>query len=271
MGQKHGDLIKASATFSWIAGMLALLYLGLLAVLVFLPGAPLINRMSWLDSGICAQLPTHSFFPGGEQLPLCARNTGIYLGFFVTLITLYATGRGQARRFPPWPIIAVLVCGVITLVIDGFNSLALDLGQPHLYQPHNLIRLATGLVTGLALASLVLPALNQLLWCTHNEQRSVASWRALLLLVPALIVCFFAVVSQSIFVLYPIALLSTTGVLTALSSVNLIVIVAISKRDETFVRYRELLPFFCIAFILATGEMLVLAQLKFTLLRALGL
>lgn len=271
MEQKHGGFVKTPVTFPWMTSIIVLLSLILLVLLAFLPGTSLLNRMRWIDSGICAQLPTHSFYPGGEQLPLCARNTGIYLGFLVTLITLHARGRGQAQRFPPWPIITVLVCGAIALVIDGFNSLALDLGQPHLYQPQNLIRLATGLVTGLALASLALPALNRLLWCAQNELRSIASWHALLLLVPALIVCFFAVVSQSVFVLYPLALLSTAGVLTALSSVNLIVIVAASKRDETFVCYRELLPFLGMAFILAAGEMLLLAQLKFTLLRALGL
>src|SRR5579885_1939577 len=77
----------------WLVATRALLYLGLLAALVFLPGASLLDRLRWLDSGICAQIPAHSFYPGGERLPLCARNTGIYLGFIVTLIMLYATGR----------------------------------------------------------------------------------------------------------------------------------------------------------------------------------
>src|SRR3989442_3292909 len=138
----------------WLVGALVLSYLGLLAVLVLVPGSSLLDRLRWLDSGICAQLPSHSFYPGGERLPLCARNTGIYLGFIVTLLTLYATGRGRAQRLPPWPIVAVLASGVGILIIDGFNSFLLDLGLPHLYHPHNVIRLATGLITGIALATL---------------------------------------------------------------------------------------------------------------------
>jgi hypothetical protein len=51
---------------------------------------------------------------------------------------------------------------------------------------------------------------------------------------------------------------------------NLIVIVAISRRDESFERYRDLLPFFSLALLFTIGEMLVLAQLKITLLGALG-
>jgi len=266
---------KQTGTFQkialpWTTGVLAVFYLVLLAMLVFLPEGSVLDRLRWLDSGICAQLPTHSFYPGGERLPLCARNTGIYLGFIVTLITLYSTGRGRAQRIPPWPMVTLLACGFVALAIDGLNSFALDLGLPHLYQPHNLLRLATGLLTGLALAALALPILNQLFWRTYNEERSIPSWRTLLLYIPSLILCFFAVASQNGFALYPLALLSTAGILTALSSVNLIFIVVMSKRNETFERFQQVLPFFGFALLFAIGEMLVLAQLKLALLQALG-
>ncbi len=255
----------------WVNLLLALFYLALLAALVFWPGATLIERLHWLDSGICAQQPSHSFFPGGQQLPLCARNTGIYLGFFVTLLTLIALGRGRVQKLPPWPMIAVLLAGVLAMAIDGFNSLDLDLGLPHLYQPHNLLRLATGLATGLALATLSLPIVNYLFWRESNERRSVESWSDLLVLLPGLVLSFFAVASQSWIVLYPAALLSTAGLLSVVSGINLMIIVAVTKRDQTFERYRALFPFFSLALLLAIGELLVLAQLKFALLQALGL
>jgi uncharacterized membrane protein len=255
----------------WMGGVLVLCYLGLPAVLLLVPGVSLLDRLRWLDSGICAQLPSHSFYPGGQRLPLCARNTGIYLGFIVTLLTLYAIGRGRAQRLPPWPIVVVLVLGLVLMAVDGFNSFFLDLGLAHLYQPHNLLRLATGLATGLALASLGLPLLNRLFWCQYCEQRSISSWAELPVLMPGLVLSFFAVASQNGLVLYPLALLSTAGVLMVLSSVNLVVAVAVSRRDQTFARYRELLPFFGFALLLTIGEMLLLAQLKFSLLQALGM
>ncbi len=255
----------------WIIGG-SILLLALLATLVFLPETTLLAGLRWLDSGICAQLATHSFFPGGQQLPLCARNTGIYLGFLATLVTLYATGRGRAQQLPPWPIFILLVCGIAFLAIDGFNSFLLDLGQPHLYQPQNLLRLASGLMTGLAMGALILPILNRLLWCAYDEQRTVPNWQTLLLLfLPILIICFFAVASQSSLVLYPVALLSTLGLVTALGSVNLIIVTAISRREQSFVTYREFLPFFSIATICAIVELLALAQGKFLLLKACGL
>jgi len=255
----------------WLIIVLGIFYLGLLTALIFLPGGTLLDRLRWLDSGICAQLPTHSFYPGGVQLPLCARNTGIYLGFMVTLMTLYAMGRGRVQQLPLRPIIVLLVCGGLAMVVDGFNSFFLDLGLPHLYQPHNLLRLGTGLAAGLALATLTLPVINRLLWCEYSDERSIPSWMALLLLIPGLILSFFAVASQNALLLYPLALFSTAGLLTVLSSVNLLVVLAIGRREQTFGGYRELLPFFGLALILAIGELLALAQLKFSLLQALGI
>lgn len=248
--------------------------LGLTGVLVasaFIPGTALLDFLRWLDSGICAQFASHMFYPGGQSLPLCARNTGIYLGFTVTLITLHVTGRGRAQRYPSWPIIAVLACGVLAMAVDGFNSLDLDLGLFHLYQPNNLVRLATGLATGLALATLTMPALNGLFWNEYDEKRSISSWRSLLWLLPGLVMGFFIVASQNAFFLYPIAILSTAGVLTVLGSINLIVIAAIHKRDQTFARYRELLPFVALALVLTIGELLGLAQLKFSVLHMMGM
>ncbi|WP_165423750.1 DUF2085 domain-containing protein [Ktedonosporobacter rubrisoli] len=262
---------KPSMPPPWIIILSLLLYLALLAGLVLLPGPSLLERLRWLDSGICAQMATHTFYPGGEPLPLCARNTGIYLGFIVSLALLHITGKGHAQQLPPGRLCAILVSGVILLALDGLNSLALDLGLPHLYQPHNLLRLASGLVTGLALAALSLPIINRLLWCEYSEQRSISSWSALFPFIFMLIICFFAVASQNIVVLYPLALLSTAGLLSALSIVNLLVIITISKREETFEHYLQLLPLFSIALLLSIGEMLILAQLKLALLHALGL
>ncbi len=255
----------------WFAGGIFLLALTVLATLLFFPGSSALNRMSWLDSGICAQFASHSFYPGGERLPLCARNTGIYLGFVVTLTTLYGKGRARAQHLPRWPLFVVLIGGVTTLAIDGINSFLLDVGLQHLYQPNNYLRLATGLATGLAMALLLLPMLNRLLWRGYTAMRSVTSWQELLQYIPLLIVCFFVVASQNALILYPIALLSTGGVLIAVGSLNLIVLVGVSRRDETFERFRELVPFLGIALLFAVGEMLLLAQLKLSLLHALGI
>src|SRR5262245_14311484 len=78
---------------TWIMLALGSAYVVALGVLLFAPGGTFLERLRALDGGICAQLPGHSFYPAGEQLPLCARNTGIYLGFATTMSVFAATGR----------------------------------------------------------------------------------------------------------------------------------------------------------------------------------
>jgi len=51
----------------------------------------------------------------------------------------------------------------------------------------------------------------------------------------------------------------------------LIVILALSKREQLYEYYSQLVPFFGLALLLGIGEMLILAQLKYSLLQALGM
>src|ERR671922_2562992 len=54
----------------------------LLLALVAWPGTPLNWKMYAVVHGVCAQI--HNVDVGGLQLPLCARNTGIYSSFLIT-------------------------------------------------------------------------------------------------------------------------------------------------------------------------------------------
>ena len=45
--------------------------------------------------------------------------------------------------------------------IDGRNAFLYELGLPPLYQAQNVLRMFTGLMTGLTMAMVVLPLLNQ--------------------------------------------------------------------------------------------------------------
>jgi uncharacterized membrane protein len=250
----------------WLKGITLAIFLGVLYILVLQPGRTFIERLQWLDSGICAEIATHIFYAGSERLPLCARNTGIYMGFFASLLILKLLRKDRAQSLPPRMIMIFLLGGICLLTTDGSNSLLFDLGLPHLYQPQNSLRLATGLLTGLAIAGCTLPTINRLLWCEYTSQQSIASWREIGVFLAALALSFGAVVTQSGWLLYPIAILSTSGIVLVVSYFNLTLIITICKREQTFTRYRELAPFFSMALVYAIGEMLILAQLKQPLL-----
>jgi len=250
-----------------IASTIALI--GLAAVLIFWPGATLLERLRALDGGICAQLPTHSFYPDGQRLPLCARNTGIYMGYSITFIALYLRGRLSATEFPRWPIAILLFLFVCALAVDGFNSLFLDLRLPHLYQPDNLLRLATGLLTGMAMACFLVPVTNITLWKFPNQRRTVESFWQILWLLPILALVFLAIGTQTAIFLYPVAILETLGVMTVLCMINLTIILAASGKACTLLRPRQVFPFVTAGFFLAVGELTGLFFLNHWLLHQL--
>ncbi|HZS79263.1 MAG TPA: hypothetical protein VFA41_21805 [Ktedonobacteraceae bacterium] len=82
---------------------------------------------------------------------------------------------------------------------------------------------------------------------------------------------FGAVVSQNGLLLYPIAFASSAGLLLAVSSINLIIVIALARKEQGFERYRELLPFFSLALFLAIGQLALLATLKLQILHVAGL
>ncbi len=254
----------------WVLIGLGVALAGGLAALAWLPGGTPLDRLSALDAGICAQLPTHSFYPGGQQLPLCARNTGIYLSFALGVMLFFARGLGRSAALPRGWVALVLLGGIGLMAIDGFNSLFTDLGLPHLYQPDNLLRLATGLLTGTAMAAFLVPVANGLLWRDGDDRRAYPTPGKLALVVPILALAFAAVASQAAWLLYPIALLSTAGVVLALTLINLSLVVSIGRRVGSFVVNTQVAPVFALSLALALLELISLSLLKQPITHAMG-
>jgi uncharacterized membrane protein len=191
--------------------------------MVLLAAAPLADGLlldGLHDVGytVCHQIPSHSFFIAGHQLPLCARCSGIYLGFLVGLLGLALLGRIRASKLPPDRVTALLVGFFLAMGVDGFNSL---LGffpdAPQIYPPSNLLRLATGMAAGVSLALLLVPMLNQSLWSKPEPVESVFDIQELGGYGVMAAMAIMAVNSTPPELLYPIAILSTLGVFVTLS------------------------------------------------------
>jgi uncharacterized membrane protein len=254
----------------WLIIGLAVAYVAALALLAFLPGATLIERLRALDGGICAQAPSHSFWPGGQQLPLCSRNTGIYSGFTATLLVLLVTGRIRASNFPGRWVLVVLGAAVLFMAEDGFNSLFLDLGLPHFYQPHNVLRLFSGLGTGVAMCAMIVPVANTLIWRQDDMRSTFRSLKDLAILLPLLLLIFLAASSPAALVLYPVALFSSFGLVMALTLVNVVFILGVTNQVGRFVSWRQLLPFLTLAIVFAVLELMALFALKTAALQFLA-
>lgn len=129
----------------------------------------LAQGLHWLGFGLCHQLPQRSFFGGGVQVPVCARDTGIYIGFCVTVlfIALWYRGRRPAGS-PPVHVIVLAALGITAMGIDGVTSYA------GLRTTTNDLRLLTGLMAGYAIGVVVVPMLNGQLWRRPGTDRALA-------------------------------------------------------------------------------------------------
>jgi len=88
----------------------------------------------------CHRLPKRSFFYNGKQFPICARCTGIYIGYIS--IFIFAIFRTYI------PVLWSLIL-IIPAILDGITQAYCN------RESINLLRLTTGVMFGVGISSLV--------------------------------------------------------------------------------------------------------------------
>lgn len=241
----------------WLSGV------ALALVLVFLlapPHDPL-AKADRFAYAVCHRIPGHTIFVAGRQLPLCARCTGTYLGALAGLIVLLALGRGRANRFPPRRFLAIFGLFTAAWAADGLNSyLTLFEAAPHLYEPHNLLRLTTGTLLGLALATLILPLFNLSVWAPTAASPVIRRWRDLGWLLAGGAVVIVAVGSAWPPLLYGLALASGAMIVLLIGLLCSVLVLVVARQDGRLHDWRA-----------ARGPLLLGLALGLALLSAIGL
>ena len=120
--------------------------------------------------GLCAQRPSHSFWFGAERLPFGSRMTGIYGGFFVTQLYLLLRGRFRAGGVPSLGVLSTLLVFVVLMGLDGLNSTLADVRLVTVYSPTNVLRYATGALTGTTLAVFLWLLTSNILWSADVQR-----------------------------------------------------------------------------------------------------
>jgi uncharacterized membrane protein len=212
------------------------------AILVWLLAPPhgLLDKADRAAFAVCHRIPERTLTVAGRPLPLCARCSGTYLGALAGFAVLALRGRGRAGNLPAQKYLAVFGIFLAAWAVDGFNSfLTFFPGVPHPYAPHNLLRLATGILEGLAISALMLPALNRSFWEEPLPMSAVGSWQDIAWMLVGGALAAGLVSSGLPFLLYPLALLSGLAVVLLLGVVNSIFVLLILRRDGQMTGWRQ--------------------------------
>ena len=235
------SLINRRQWAIWILGSIVFLFL--------LAPWPLYDKLWAIAYGICPQRPGHSLFFGNVQMPIEAREGGIFAGFLLGLAYLVILGRGRARNLPPTKILIILVGFIALMGIDGLNALAYDLYLPTLYTPDLYMRLGTGLLTGLAIAAILVPVFNQSVWSQGHPTASLSGWFDLV--PPLLLLGLFgaAALSGWKLLLYPISTIAIAGQVILMVSLGTMMATILLRRDGRVRSFTELAPLLLIGLI----------------------
>jgi uncharacterized membrane protein len=222
--------------------------------------------LRWLGFGLCHQLPERSFAAGGVQLPVCARDTGIYLGFALSLalIVYLSRGRRPAEMPPIW--LMVLGIGFVGLMgVDGVTSYA------GLRETTNAIRLATGLLTGYALPLALVPILNGQLWRRPGPDRVLGGPRNALAWLASIPVVFAVAYWGLPYagVAYPI--LVGLAIVLTFSAVNLAIVCLFPPFERRLDRLADAWLPLVLAVGMTLGELWATGLLRSLLERAAGI
>jgi uncharacterized membrane protein len=215
------------------------------------------SAMHWLGYGLCHQIPARSLFGGGVQLPVCARDTGIYVGFVLSLLVMAALDRGRRRsELPPMPVLAIGGALVLAMAWDGVTSYA------GLRATSNDLRLATGLMCGWALPMVVVPLLNSQLWSRSDPGRVLGGWREVVVWLAALPLSF-AVVRWGMpltGVVYPVFVAAC--IIATFVAVNAIVVTLAPRLERRFASLSGAWPVWAFSLAMGVAEVGAAAWLR---------
>jgi uncharacterized membrane protein len=256
---------------SWLR-YVPLMALAALSLIAMLLPHEVLRIFDVVGYAVCHRIPTRSFFVDGTQLPVCARDTGMFSAALLSMVMYATTLKTRASHFPRRPMVFALAAGFFLWAFDGFNSyFLLATGQTLFYMPQNWLRLVTGALMGAALSAFVVALFNQAVWQQPANTSTVSRWSDVAKLAGVAAGVIAVVLWQPDFLYGPIALISGLGAVALLTIVNgLLVLIVIRKHGQVYL-WRQLLTPAIAGLVLTIIEVIAIDWLRSTLTTGLGL
>ena len=107
-----------------------------------------------LGTSVCHQIPERSLKMGGLILPICSRDSGIYIGFFICAIFMFLIFRKRESDLPPLYVFIILIIFILSTVADGLLSYL------SVIETNNIARFTTGFLSGSSTMAIIYPIFN---------------------------------------------------------------------------------------------------------------
>ena len=184
---------------------------------------------------ICHQLPERTLYLGGRYLPVCARDTGIYIGFLAVLFGLLFFKRLRGRSLPKPPLIYLILALAFPMVLDAVGSY---LG---LFQTTNINRVLTGLLFGGAVPLILFPIIDEAITKREDQPPVIRNPFEFVPLLAGILLLFIGIIITKGEVGYWIlAVLSIVGLLVLYYLLFLLIIVLVIKHAFVTKRNRRI-------------------------------
>lgn len=218
--------------------------------------------LQWIGFGLCHQLPERSFFGGGLQVPVCARDTGIYAGFLFGFIFFRVFHwRRRPAGLPPMKVMPLLALFVLVMVIDGGTS------YMGLRESTNELRLITGLTTGFAMAAFVFPLINGQLWNAFSSGRLLDRTSEIAGFVLAVPVAYFMLWTVAPFAGTAYPWLIAGAIIFTFTSVNLILVTLLPIFERKVSKVAQAIPAILAALALTVLQLFLASGVRIWLTR----
>jgi len=269
---KPTEVTPISGRWPRLTVVLMGLAISIIIIAILLPPPALLGKADVVGYGICHRLPERSFFLNGRQLPLCARCTGTFIGAIVGLVAVLLLGRHRASRLPSVSSLLFLVFFIGFWAFDGLNSyMTFFPGAPNLYEPQNWLRLTTGMLNGVALIIIVFPIFSYTLWRDTTRDRVINNVWELLAILPVLALLIWIIQAEISHLLYPLAILSSLGVLMMLTLINSMIATVVLGREGQATTWPQALVPLTIGAAMAILQLSAMVLLRAYLTAKLGL
>jgi len=198
------------------------------------PPPDILSYVLWnLGYSLCHQIPERSFFIDGYQLPMCARDTGTFIGFLIVFLYGILRKRYLYSALPDRYSIAATIIGFILYVFDGLSSYV------GIRDTTNAFRLTTGLMLGAGIGFFSITLFSFILLNRRTKERAF-TWSDIPVVYPVLLLAglFIYFINKWLVFYYVVSTAMIVGYLLLFFIMINVVIAIFRDRNYTVVRDR---------------------------------